>query len=113
MAYVIQDPKCNCCNNSAFILPLKFYPVRGKTKRKLGFGCSSCVHKPYCQDFYWLRRNFEYTLSPDFGTSCASWSDNKEDYIHGATCGDLQTIDRWQNMGIMAEKDENGLGDLN
>jgi hypothetical protein len=92
-----------------FINPLKFYPVKGSTQRKAGQGCTSCIHKPYCQDFYWLRRNLEYSLSPDYGTSCASWSNNRADYVQGATYGDLQLIERWKYMGIAGEKDECGI----
>lgn len=103
-----------CWVSSDYCLPLKFYPVKGKTHRPLGQGCTSCVHKPYCQDFYWLRRNLEYSLTPDYGTSCASWSNNKADYVKTPTVGDIQMIQRWCSMGIMAEKDSYfGWGDGN
>lgn len=113
MPYINGGNDSNCCSTSPFVLALKFSPVRGKIKRPRGQGCLGCVHQPYCQDFYWLRRNLEYSLTSDFGTSCGSWSNNKADYVHGATCGDLQLIDRWKYSGLQGEKDENGLGNPN
>ncbi len=106
------DPICGANIFSDYTLPLKFYAVKGKKKRPRGKGCLSCVHQPYCIDFYWLRRNLEYSSSftNDYGTSCGSWSNNKADYIHTPTLGDLQTNERMKNMGIQQEKDENGVG---
>mgnify|MGYP006292359633 CR=1 FL=1 len=79
------------------------YPKLGTIKRAPGEGCSSCVHREYCQAFYWLYRYAQYPsttgkntagVNDHLGIQCASWSDNINDRITTWTQDDLEENER-------------------
>ena len=57
------------------------YPELGSIARPSGQGCTSCVHKRYCEAFYWfVRRDVIYSDS-HVGLACSSWSNLESDSV--------------------------------
>jgi len=74
------------------------YPEMGTVRREPGQGCGSCVHRKYCQAFYWLYRYAQHpsknnkageVLDEHLGIQCASWSNDPAQQIRTWTQGDL------------------------
>lgn len=84
---------------------LRIMPKSGKKARKQGEGCSSCVHKHYCFEFYWHRRFFDRVVEPTMGITCDTWSNKPED-VKPPTLGDIETHEILVNSGIDAEVDD-------
>ncbi len=57
------------------------YPELGKKTRPAGQGCRSCVHKPYCEAFYWFVRRDVVFSDSHVGLACLSWSENPADNV--------------------------------
>lgn len=96
------------------------YPQLGTIKRAFGEGCSSCVHREYCQAFYWYYRYAQFpsttgkgeTVDDHLGIQCASWSDNINDRITTITQDDLDENHRLAAQEqILVEPFESGIDD--
>lgn len=96
------------------------YPQIGTIKRPKGEGCSSCVHRVYCQAFYWYYRYAQFPsedgknehVNENLGTMCASWSDNINDRITTITQDDLDENYRLAAVDqILTEPFRNGITD--
>jgi hypothetical protein len=57
------------------------YPELGKTARPAGQGCRTCVHKTYCEAFYWFVRRDVIFSDSHVGLACLSWSENPDDNV--------------------------------
>jgi hypothetical protein len=94
------------------------YPTMGSVRRDSGEGCSSCVHRQYCQAFYWFYRN-DYLPSvtgktgeevdPYLGVQCNSWSKDEADRITTWNDDDLEYNDYYNDEGILREPFDSGL----
>ena len=97
------------------------YPVMGSIRRPVGQGCGSCVHREYCQAFYWLYRYAQHpsknnkageVLDEHLGIQCASWSNNPNDRITTVTQDDLDYNYRLGvTDAILTEPFRNGITD--
>lgn len=67
-------------------------PKIGNIKRSRGQGCSSCVHRKYCDSFRYLVF-FGTVVDSSYGVACESWSNNKEDMITNWTEDDIYKAD--------------------
>lgn len=93
---------------SGFSFP---YPTNGAIKRPVGQGCLSCVHKGYCQAFYWLQRYTQKGVDDHNGIQCNSWSNNVADIVTDVTQTDLDEVDYIWDQGIGSEANRSGMTD--
>jgi len=97
------------------------YPTTGKNRRPGGQGCSTCVHREYCQAFYWYYRYEQFptdsgkndrSLDQNLGTACEPWSDDENDRITEITAADLAENERLAvEEDILTEPFRNGITD--
>jgi hypothetical protein len=87
------------------------YPTQGTVARPRGQGCLSCVHKKYCQAFYWYIRETDYNVTEQNGLACESWSDDPRDIVTEITADDLAENARLNNKGLLLEPNPCGLSD--
>lgn len=98
------------------------YPKIGTLRRNAGEGCGSCVHRQYCQAFYWLYRNASNpsvsgkpgeVIDKYLGIQCESWSDNLNDRITTWNDDDLDFNDYYSIIDpILREPFDSGITDL-
>jgi hypothetical protein len=96
------------------------YPTLGTTKRPAGQGCLNCVHRNYCQAFYWYYRYEQFPsesgkpgkqVDQYLGVACNSYSSNPTDQIKTANADDLAENDRLNDEGILVEPFREGITD--
>lgn len=68
-------------------------PKCGNIKRPLGEGCSSCVHRRYCDPYRYLVA-FGTVVDDTYGVACESWSNKKEDIVTQWTEDDKRRAER-------------------
>ncbi len=97
------------------------YPQMGSVLRNPGEGCSSCVHKEYCQAFYWMYRYEQLPsnsgkrtegVDDHLGIQCASWSSDPAQRITTVTQDDIDENTRLAvTEAILIETFESGIDD--
>lgn len=91
-----------------YIPPLDFpYPVKGKVRRPNGQGCTSCMRQVYCTAHYWMIRFYLKELTPDYGTSCTSWSNDPADKAVPKGEGEQYMNFKMEADGIAQEANQN------
>lgn len=88
------------------------YPETGKPRSK-GQGCSNCVHKKYCQAFYWYYRHAQTPkIDPYLGVACKSWSDLEDDRLNPTSKDDKEYNERLAVIeDILIEPFDSGMTD--
>ena len=83
------------------------FPEKGNISRSDDEGCLSCVHKSYCQAWYWFRINNHTKNYIGMGTSCLSWSNNDSERITEITQGDIDENIRFEIEGLAKDPNQN------
>lgn len=93
----------------------------GTVRREPGQGCGSCVHRKYCQAFYWFYRNAQFPsrtgkageeLDTHLGIQCNSWSNDPAQRITTWNQADLDYNEHWgETDPILIEPFSSGIDD--